>query len=106
MKKAIIIAGILFLLLILCMATCPKKQDHHESIVAKWIQADKDASDWEKLGSAIGGKFISLALDTRLDVQDCVALSLGQIDGDKIVSVGILGHVFVVSKEKIDEALK
>ncbi len=106
MKKGIIIAAFLFLFMILCMATCPKKQDHHGAIVAKWSQVDSEANDWEKLGGAIGSKFVSLALDTRLDVQDCIVLSLGQIDGDKIVSVGILGHVFVVSKEKIDEALK
>ena len=106
MKKTIILVAFLFLLMILCLATCPQKQAHHEAIVAKWSQVDKDANGWDKLGGALGGKFISLALDTRLDVQDCVVLSLGQIDGDKIVSVGILGHVFVVRKEKIDEALK
>ena len=106
MKKIIIAGVILLLLVVLAMVTCPDRNAHQNAIVAKWSQVDKEANELEKLGGAIGGKFISLALDTRLDVQDCVVLSLGQIDGDKIVSVGLFTHVFVVSKEKIDAALK
>ena len=106
MKKIIIVGVFLFLLMILGMVTCPDRTAHQTAIVAKWSQVDKDANELDKLGGVIGGKFISLALDTRLDVQDCIVLSLGQIDGDKIISVGVFKHVFVVSKEKIDEALK
>lgn len=106
MKKTIVFLAFLFLFLILCTVTCPKKPDHHEAIVARCSQVDKEANDWNKLGSAIGGKFVSLALDARLDVKDCFVLSLGRIDGDKTVSIGILGHVFAFSKETIEEALK
>ncbi len=106
MKKIIVAGAILLLLIILCMVTCPDRAAHQNAIVAKYSQVQDENNGWQKLGGAISGGFISLALDTRLDVQDCVVLSLGQIDGDKIVSVGIFKHVFVVSKEKIDEALK
>ncbi|MBP5538254.1 MAG: hypothetical protein J6X69_00225 [Bacteroidales bacterium] len=106
MKKAIVFFAFLFLLMILCMVTCPDRNAHQSAIVAKWSQVEDGENGWQKLGSAIGSGFISLALDARLDVQDCIVLSLGQIDGDKIVSVGIFKHVFVVSREKIDEALK
>ncbi len=106
MKKIIIAFAFLFLFMILCMVTCPDRQAHQGAIVAKYGRVDKEAGDWERLGGAIGSKFLSLSLDSRLDVQDCIVVSLGQIDGDKIVSVGLLGHVFVVGKEQIDEALK
>ena len=106
MKKAIIFFALLFLFVILCMVTCPDRPAHQGAIVAKYAQVEEGASGWDKFGGVVSSKFLSLALDTRLDVQDCVILSLGQIDGEKIVSVGLLKHVFVVSREKIDEALK
>lgn len=106
MKKYIVFFAFLFLFMILCMATCPDKPAHHGAIVAKYGQVDKDANGLERFGGAIEGKFLSLALDSRLDVQDCIVLSLGQIDGNKIISVGFLNHVFVFGKKKIDEALK
>ena len=106
MKKAILISGFLLLLVVVCMTTCPGKQAHQEAIVAKWSQTDGTSDGWTRLGNAVGGGFLNLVLDARLDVQDCVVCSLGQIDGEKIVSVGLLGHVFAVSHEKLDEALR
>ena len=100
---------IFFALVALCFASflvSPKKSDHKEAIVERIREVAPEDNEWVQFGSAIGGAFYELSLDSRLTIEDYGVVNFGVIDEDEKVSIGLLGRVFVLKKAELLEALK
>jgi len=99
--------------------TCPSKEKHSEAIatvvsdgVSEAVQKEgKQSNDIlgkaiDMVGSNLRKKVIETVADQFLEVDNHKLLSVGKIhyDGkDHVVSVGVLGYVFTVGKDKIKE---
>jgi hypothetical protein len=89
--------------------TCPNKEDHKQAIVGKVetvIKSDTVADDMNALkmiGGAVISKMIEVAADKMVTVDNYFIFSLGSVryHGEKrLVSIGILHHVFCLFSEK------
>ena len=114
MKKIYIVLLILLGLTAICVLSCPDKQAHKDAIMdlvnSKLNQEASKSSDdgWAALGVALGSKIFEIAIDNRLEVKNYFVCSFGQLareEGMETVSVGILGHVFTISKEDFSNAV-
>ncbi len=112
MKKLFITFLVLLGLAAVCIVTCPDKQAHKDAImpVLNYTlnqQMGKLPDDgWRAIGASVGTKILEMGIDNLLEVKNCFVCSIGQIqheDGNETISVGILGHVFTVSKEHFSE---
>lgn len=88
--KRIISLGITVAILVAMALTCPKEKDHFEAISSKFADYAGIAKPLVKLVSDKGVKGV-------VKVTDCVLFSIGQnrLDDNKLMSVGVFGHVFV-----------
>lgn len=109
---------VLAVLLIAMFATCPKPYEHRRVIQ----EVVREAVD-ERLGSSqdmvqalmmwAGKKVIGigsdLAIDQLVTVDNYYVVSVGKIDWqgkERIVSVGLLGHVFTADKDDVIALMK
>lgn len=121
-----LIAGLIIAVLFgIMVLTCPEKQDHEEAIqnvARQWV--DNKVHDMlggfgfdEGIVPEIVGKFIAkltgggtdFAVSEFLDVKNYVVCSVGTINvggKDRMVSLGIFGHVFTFDEEDIDILLE
>lgn len=124
MKKFISIVFIgLFALALVGVVTCPDKEAHQTAIKEQLGDAvNESMNDNLKLGnSKLGGKIAQIGsalasslvggvLDSSLKVNNYFVFSTGELSylGEKkTVSVGLLGHVFVVfDADDLKEGLK
>lgn len=113
MKKLLITFLVLLGLAAVCVVTCPDRQAHKDAIMpvlnyALNQQMGKLPDDgWGAIGASVGTKIIEMGLDNLLEVKNCFIFSIGQVqheDGNETISIGILGHVFTMSKEDFSEA--
>lgn len=109
--KTIWIAVLVVLLLAgLCVATCPDKEAHTEAlkeVVNAHITAelsDEIGGEYSEglvsIGSMIGTGIGGLVIDNMLRVDNYFVCSIGtiELEGErKVVSVGVLNHVFTAS---------
>ena len=115
--------GFLYTLLVLlalacvCVVSCPDKSAHSEALkellntvmteeLNKEVETDEDAG-WAMLGSMIGTGIGGLMIDNMLKVENYFVCSVGTMifDGEtKIVSVGIMNHVFTIPEDEAREA--
>lgn len=115
--------GFLYTLLVLlalacvCVVSCPEKSAHSEALkellntvmteeLNKEVETDEDAG-WAMLGSMIGTGIGGLMIDNMLKVENYFVCSVGTMtfDGEtKIVSVGIMNHVFTIPEDEAREA--
>ncbi len=88
--KKLISLGITAAVLIAMALTCPKEKDHFEAISSNFAENAGIAKQLVKLVSDKGVKGV-------VKVKDYVLFSVGQnrLDDDKLMSVGLFGHVFV-----------
>ncbi len=111
MKKLLIFLSFVSLIVVFAL-TCPNKQEHSESINNFLTDIVREKTDkdgvagivWGGLGSFIMEGFIK----THLSTDNYFIFSLGKIsyqENNKIVSFGILNHVFILGEDKIKEAL-
>ena len=118
-----ILPVILFTALIVCALTCPDREQHVEAMttvmenvandkIAETVgAADKNnplAKGLATIGSAVVSKTITGFLDTKLKVNGYLLVSIGQISyngEDRIVSVGVLNHVFTCSEQDVKKAV-
>lgn len=96
--------GLVFILLLTMVLTCPKKDQHVEAITNKFASALTENIDsnnaWSSLGSLFGKTVAKPILKYTVTVDDYVLFSVGKItllDESEAVSLGILGHVFVAN---------
>lgn len=115
--------GFLYTLLVLlalacvCVVSCPDKSAHSKALkellntvmteeLNKEVETDEDAG-WAMLGSMIGTGIGGLMIDNMLKVENYFVCSVGTMtfDGEtKIVSVGIMNHVFTIPEDEAREA--
>lgn len=105
---------VLVLLAVVCVVTCPDKEAHVTVIKDRFSATllspsgdDGEVSGWDKFKSMIGTSVLEFMIDNELQVDNYFVLSVGRIpyDGEsRVVSVGVLNHVFTMSEEEIAQA--
>ncbi len=110
-----------FAFLVLCF-TCPTKEDHKQALANVVTQTMNDAtkqidntSDFGDIGQAFATMFLSTiertiqsSIDNLLQVENYGVCSIGKINfggQEKIVSVGILTHIFTFDKGDIEREI-
>lgn len=116
MKKLLFLV-IVLLVAVLMTQTVPDKKAHKEAM----MKAVKELVDEEaeerglkdngltRLGKGIVNKAIEAALGTKLKVDNYYLFNTTHIrmkGNDKLLSVGLLGHVFTFDKKMLREALE
>lgn len=103
----------------ICVITCPDKDDHSEALknmlnkaMAEEMAKDTGAEDDSGLtlfGSMLGKGLAGLVVDNMLEVNNYFVCSIGTItyEGEtKVVSVGVMNHVFTANAKKaLEEAV-
>ena len=82
--------GITVAVLVVMALTCPKEKDHYEAISSALADEAEVAKPLVKL-------FIDEGVKGMVKVSDYVLISIGKnrLDNEKVISVGVFGHVFV-----------
>ncbi len=116
MKKFLIFILILVVIASVCVVTCPDKASHKEALkevlntaLTEELSSDEDDASLVMLGSMIGTGLGGLVIDNQLKVDNYFVCSIGTITYDgktKVVSVGLLNHVFTPDKEDVKKAAK
>ena len=109
---------IVFALSLTCVVTCPDKDAHSEALLKLFNVAfqselssvkTEENEAWMMLGAALGSGIAEFIIDQHLVVDNYFVCSIGRTiyDGEeKIVSVGVLNHVFTMSEEDLTEKLE
>ncbi|MDD6583198.1 MAG: hypothetical protein PUF10_11070 [Bacteroidales bacterium] len=107
-SKGIVALVIIAIVAVVLLVTCPKKQAHLDAIDNVYAKAAADSQESGDListvGSYLGGKIAGTAVKQMLVVDDYFVCSVGTInakDGKKPLSLGVLGHVFILDKDKL-----
>ena len=117
MKGLIYTFLVLLGLACVCVVTCPDKNAHSEALkdlfntvmtedMNKSVETDEDAG-WEMLGSMIVTGIGGLMIDNMLKVENYFVCSVGTMtfEGEtKIVSLGLMNHVFTITEDEAKEA--
>ena len=113
-KNSLLIALVtLVALIVIASLTCPDKGKHTDALSDKVssIIADEtrdDDSGVAQLGMLLGNAVSGAMIKNLVTVDDCFLFSIGKVysgDEEHVVSVGVFGHVFTASKERIKEEI-
>lgn len=113
--------SLVFILLILCF-TCPSKDDHKKALTDVITQTLDDAKQKLNDNSDLAGidqtfttmflssidQVVKSSIDSLLKVNNYGVFSIGKINfagQEKIVSLGILNHVFTLDKQDIEQEI-
>ena len=95
------------------MVSCPKKSSHTEVLADRITSIINDEMGDDSvmlaLSSLFGGSISRYVVNNCVDVKDYILFSIGKFEYEgksNTVSVGILGHVFTVSKERLKKELE
>lgn len=116
MKKFLLFILILVAVAGVCVITCPDKEAHSEALkdlvntvlTEELAEGETDAG-FVAFGSMLGTGIAGIVLDNTLKVDNHFVCSVGTITyagKTKIVSIGILNHVFTSDKEDFKQALE
>ena len=113
-KLGLIITVVAIAGLLLAMAlSCPKKTQHTEALtdmVTSLINESVEDDEFlTALSALFSGSISKLVINNSVEVDDYFLFSVGKFEYEgksNVVSVGVLGHVFIVSKGKIKKELK
>lgn len=100
-------------LIVAAVFTCPKKGQHVAAISDKVSsvlrdELSEDADDFEALGVLLGSALATPIIKNSIYVKDYVVFSVGKFSfqgEENLVSIGVLGHVFTASREKMKRAV-
>ena len=118
MKKLLLFILILVAVAGVCVVTCPDKAAHSEALkdLANTVLTEELAegetetdAGFVAFGSMLGTGIAGIVLDNTLKVENHFVCSVGTITyagKTKIVSIGILNHVFTADKEDFKQALE
>ncbi len=118
MKKLLLFILILVAVAGVCVVTCPDKEAHSEAlkdlvntVLTEELAEGENETDagFVAFGSMLGTGIAGIVLDNTLKVENYFVCSVGTITFDgktKIVSIGILNHVFTADKEDFKQALE
>lgn len=108
----------LLALSVVMVITCPKEADHYEAlqeVVGQVIDERIGQSDnvvgevWKTIGKLALGKTGGIAITQMVRVDDYYLFSLGRLSfggKERIVSVGVLGHVITPTKEQLQQEMQ
>ncbi len=103
-SKSKIAYVLLAILLAVAVVTCPKREQHVESVSYALAST---VSEESPLGVLFGKGISTLVTKNTLDVKNFFLFSVGTVhlkESSRIVSFGIFGHVFTIHHKQIDEA--
>ena len=109
MKKLLFLVFIV-LLLALMMVTCPNEEAHSQLIKQRFNEAvkaemhEKAGKTLGSIGSALAKPFVKSAINKKLTVENYGVVSIGKLkvgDDERVISVGLLNHVFTASSEHL-----
>lgn len=116
MKKFLLFILILVAVAGVCVVTCPDKDAHSEAlkdlvntVLTEELAEGESEAGFVAFGSMLGTGLAGIVLDNTLKVENHFVCSVGTITyagKTKIVSIGILNHVFTVDKEDFKQALE
>ena len=100
-------------LIVAAVFTCPKKEQHVAAIsdrVSSVLNDEltEESDGFEALGVMLGNALATPIIRSSVTVDDYVVCSVGKYSyqgKEQVVSIGALGHVFTVSKERIRQAV-
>ena len=118
--------GILITLVVVAavlILTCPKPEQHKEVLSSVITATVNDAANdstnttgnelidnaFRSISNAFAGKVVEAAVDNLVTVDNYVVCSLGKVNyngKDYVVSLGLLGHIFTVDEDDLQEAAK
>ena len=118
MKKLLVVVIVLLVAVLMTM-TVPDKQEHKEAMMKAINEfVEEEAVDklgdnvLAKLGKSVVVKTVETALNSKLKVDNYYLFNTTHVrlkGEDKVLSVGVFGHVFTFDKkmlrEKLEEAL-
>lgn len=105
--------GILALIFAVMVVTCPNTEDHRDAVrkeLAKYIYSHinkKDTGVFDVFNNLFTNQISEMAVNNLLSVDNYAVCSVGHLEwqGDnKIVSFGLLGHVYTFDAEDLEEA--
>lgn len=111
--KLWIFLGVVALFVVLLFVTCPDKPRHKEAVmkeVKEAVRSEISLGDdmMGMFGNLLTGGIVGVAVDNMLDVDYYGVCSVGRIsldDKSKVVSFGILGHVFTFDSDDLKEQM-
>ena len=116
MKKILLFILVLTAIAGVCVVTCPDKEAHTEAlkeelsdILTEELSRGGNKPDMVMLGSIIGTGFGGLVIDNMLKVNNYFVCSIGTVTLDgktRVVSIGVLNHVFTPDKKDIEKAVQ
>lgn len=116
MKKLLLFILILVAVAGVCVVTCPDKEAHSEAlkdlvntVLTEELAEVESEAGFVAFGSMLGTGLAGIVLDNTLKVENHFVCSVGTITyagKTKIVSLGILNHVFTADKEDFKQALE
>lgn len=114
MKKFLLFILVLVIIAGVCVVTCPDKAAHCKAlkdvlntVLTEELSSDESDADLVMFGSMIGTGLGGLVIDNMLKVDNYFVCSVGTITYDcetKVVSVGVLNHIFTPDKEDLKKA--
>ena len=115
--KKYLIGALVLIAVIVMVKTVPDKKVHKKVMMeAVKEYVDEEAANLglgddvlSKLGKGIVNKTVEVALNSKLEVDNYLLFNMThvELDGEnKILSLGILGHVFTFDKEMLRDALE
>lgn len=116
MKKFLFLIGFLVVLSLVLIATCPDREAHRDavkSVLSGAINKEMDQSRLNETIASIGTVLAVSAVDeylkSSLIVRDHTFYNVGVVSygGEfRMVSVGVLNHVFTVSEDDVRQFVK
>lgn len=104
------------------VVTCPDSQTHKEKLSTMVSKSVKEAvsqdittgdnllsQGLQLVGNILVGKVVDSAVDNMLQVDNYMVCSVGRVSysgEDHIVSLGLLGHIFTMNQDKLNEATR
>ena len=114
MKKLLFIILVLVAITGICVVTCPDKASHSAALkevlntaLTEELSSSESDAGAVMLGSMIGTGLGGFVIDNLLKVDNYFVCSIGTItyNGEtKVVSFGVLNHVFTPDKEDLKKA--
>lgn len=116
MKKLLLLILILVVITGVCIVTCPNKASHTAALkevlnmaLTEELYSSESDAGLVMLGSMIGTGLGGLVIDNMLKVDNYFVCSIGTIaydGGTRVVSIGVLNHVFTPDEKDLKEATR
>ena len=107
MKAFFYILLILVIISATCVVTCPDKEAHTEALMDVLTDVMEEEMGDEMTENALNLTISSMAIGlgkmivkNNMEVDNYFLFSVGKA-GDNVVSVGVMNHVFTISKEEL-----